>query len=116
MELLVGSGREEGFTISTVRWFDVGGCDLGGWVFKAMVATIQKESIVLSMGRMSAGIGLSRGKAGYLTLGLIHQLGAIEEGALEAGGTGYQMWKEQGRTVRIGLIDKQAREVNQSNM
>ena len=26
------------------------------------------------------------GKAGYLTLGLIHQLGTIEEGALEAGG------------------------------
>ena len=59
---------------------------------------------------------MPQGKAGYITLGLIHQLGAIEEGALEAGGTGYQMWKEQGRTVRIGLIDKQAREVNQSNM
>ena len=78
LELLVGSGREEGFTISIVRWFDIGGCDLGGRVFK--------ENIALSMGRMSAGIGLSRGKAGYLTLGLIHQLGTIEEGALEAGG------------------------------
>lgn len=38
---------------------------------------------------MSTGDGLSRGKAGYLTLGLIYQILSwipIGEGALEAGG------------------------------
>lgn len=58
---------------------------------------------------------MPQGKAGYITLGLIHQLGEIDEGALQAGAQ-YQMWKEQGRTVRIGLIDRQVREANQSKM
>lgn len=81
----------------------------GGRVFKAIAHLLAgynpgRRHCVLSMD-MDACREWSISGGGRIFNARIHspnnQLGAIEEGA---GGIIYQMWKEQGRTVWIGLI------------